>query len=163
MSLATVIQRRAHPAGFIRRYVSSKASPVQSHHTLPSAKMRALISLYHQADTFITPENLSQRIDNAFVPQTLDSGLNRRNVTLQDLKGVLNAQRRAPKVSDWDQEAVVSRQYSEAGAIGQWSSLKTSRELKVIEALYGVDTTHPQKILPGLEVVLEEKLQKKQE
>lgn len=163
MSLPTIIQRRAHPGGFIRRHVSSKASPVQSHHTLPSAKMRALISLYHQADTFITPENLLQRIDDAFVPQILDSGLARRNVTLQDLKGVLNSQRKAPKISDWDQEAVVSRKYSEGGAIGQWSSLKTSRELKVIEALYGVDTTHPQKILPGLEVVLEEGALKKRE
>ena len=28
--------------------------------------MRALISLYHQAEDFITPENLSQEIDNAF-------------------------------------------------------------------------------------------------
>jgi hypothetical protein len=31
--------------------------------------MRALVSLYHQCDTFVTPENLSQRIDEAFVPQ----------------------------------------------------------------------------------------------
>jgi hypothetical protein len=153
MSLSTVIQRRAHPAGFIRRHVSTKAA--KSYNTLPSAKMRALISLYHQSDSFITPENLSQRIDDAFVPQKLSSRLDRRNVTLQDLKGVLDAQRKAPKVSDWDQEAAVSRQYTDTSNMGQWSSLKTSRELKVIEALYGVDTTHPQKILPGLDVVLE--------
>lgn len=31
--------------------------------------MRALVSLYHQCDTFVTPENLSQRIDEAFVSQ----------------------------------------------------------------------------------------------
>ncbi|KAF9468946.1 hypothetical protein BDZ94DRAFT_554390 [Collybia nuda] len=156
MSLSTVVQRQAHPARCIRRHVSSKASSVPSYRTLPSVKMRALISLYHQADTFITPENLSQRIDDAFVPQKPDSRLDRRNVTLKDLKGVLDAQRKAPRVSDWDQEAVVSRQYSDAAEMGQWSSLKTSRELKVIEALYGVDTTHPRKILPGLDVVLEE-------
>lgn len=34
------------------------------------ARMRALVSLYHQCDSFITPENLSQKIDEAFVPQT---------------------------------------------------------------------------------------------
>jgi hypothetical protein len=32
--------------------------------------MRALVSLYHQCDSFITPENLSQKIDEAFVPQS---------------------------------------------------------------------------------------------
>ena len=34
------------------------------------ARMRALVSLYHQCDSFITPENLSQKIDEAFVPQS---------------------------------------------------------------------------------------------
>ncbi|KAG1820422.1 uncharacterized protein BJ212DRAFT_1340048 [Suillus subaureus] len=47
----------------IRRYISRAAS---KHHV----RMRALVSLYHQCDTFVTPENLSQKIDEAFVPQT---------------------------------------------------------------------------------------------
>ncbi|KAF8573944.1 hypothetical protein K439DRAFT_1552471 [Ramaria rubella] len=33
---------------------------------LPPAKLRALITLYHPSSTFITPANLSQRIDLAF-------------------------------------------------------------------------------------------------
>ncbi|KAG2151992.1 hypothetical protein BD769DRAFT_1402512 [Suillus cothurnatus] len=47
----------------IKRHISQAAS---KHHV----RMRALVSLYHQCDTFITPENLSQKIDQAFVVQT---------------------------------------------------------------------------------------------
>ncbi|KAG1892707.1 hypothetical protein F4604DRAFT_48348 [Suillus subluteus] len=46
----------------IKRHISRAAS---KHHV----RMRALVSLYHQCDTFVTPENLSQKIDEAFVPQ----------------------------------------------------------------------------------------------
>ncbi|KAG2339904.1 hypothetical protein BDR05DRAFT_1061895 [Suillus weaverae] len=46
-----------------KRHISRAAS---KHHV----RMRALVSLYHQCDTFVTPENLSQKIDEAFVPQT---------------------------------------------------------------------------------------------
>ena len=33
---------------------------------LPEAKLRALITLYHRSSSFITPANLSSRIDSAF-------------------------------------------------------------------------------------------------
>lgn len=33
---------------------------------LPPKKLRALVSLYHQSRTFITPENLDEAIDRAF-------------------------------------------------------------------------------------------------
>ncbi|KAG0705434.1 hypothetical protein DFH29DRAFT_996762 [Suillus ampliporus] len=46
-----------------KRHISRAAS---KHHV----RMRALVSLYHQCDSFVTPENLSQKIDEAFVPQT---------------------------------------------------------------------------------------------
>ncbi|KAG1753810.1 uncharacterized protein EDB91DRAFT_418586 [Suillus paluster] len=52
------------PLKFIfKRHKSLAAS---KHHV----RMRALVSLYHQCDSFVTPENLSQKIDEAFVPQT---------------------------------------------------------------------------------------------
>ncbi|OJA15296.1 hypothetical protein AZE42_00938 [Rhizopogon vesiculosus] len=47
----------------IKRHISKATSK-------NDARMRALVSLYHQCDSFITPENLSQKIDEAFVPQT---------------------------------------------------------------------------------------------
>ncbi|KAG2043085.1 hypothetical protein BDR03DRAFT_498952 [Suillus americanus] len=44
------------------RHISMAAS---KHHV----RIRAFVSLCHQCDTFVTPENLSQKIDEAFVPQ----------------------------------------------------------------------------------------------
>ncbi|KAG2158892.1 uncharacterized protein EDB93DRAFT_430033 [Suillus bovinus] len=52
----------------IKRNISRAAS---KHHV----RMRALVSLYHQCDTFVTPENLSQKIDEAFV-RTKDLNFN---------------------------------------------------------------------------------------
>ncbi|KAG2152937.1 hypothetical protein DEU56DRAFT_522086 [Suillus clintonianus] len=46
-----------------KRHISRAAS---KHHV----RMRALVSLYHQCDSFVTPENLSQKIDETFVSQT---------------------------------------------------------------------------------------------
>ncbi|KAG2077645.1 hypothetical protein BDR04DRAFT_560521 [Suillus decipiens] len=56
-----------------KRHISRAAS---KHHV----RMRALVSLYHQCDTFVTPENLSQKIDEAFVPQTNRVHLHNINV-----------------------------------------------------------------------------------
>jgi hypothetical protein len=59
----------------IKRYISR--APAKD-----DARKRALVSLYHQCDTFITPENLSQKIDEAFVPLNginLSSNLEKRS------------------------------------------------------------------------------------
>ena len=152
MSLSTIIQRRTHQGGFIRRRVSSTTLKVNSHRTLPDAKMRALISLYHQSDTFVTPENLSKRIDDAFIPHETQSGLGRLSgESLKDLTHALHQLRRKPKLSDWDREAIVSRTTD----MITWSSGKGGREWKVIEALYGVDIPPSREVLPGLEVLEE--------
>lgn len=140
---------RTYTAGIIRRHASSSAS----HRSLPDAKMRALISLYHQTDTFITPENLSQRIDDAFVPQDrLDNKLGRKTISMRDLSSALTEQRKAPKAIEWDDETLMKR---EVAFNMNWSSLKTARELKVVEALYGVNATQVGEVLPGLEIVEE--------
>lgn len=150
MSLSTTVRRQACSAGIIRRYVSSEAHKAKSHRTLPDAKMRALISLYHQADTFITPENLSDRIDAAFVPPTIDTKLGRRLVTVEDLKNALSDQRKAAKFTEWDENTFYRpRDYTSVN----WSSLKTAREMKVIEALYGVSTLPTGQVLPSLEAL----------
>ncbi|RDB23232.1 hypothetical protein Hypma_009586 [Hypsizygus marmoreus] len=155
MSFSTIIQRHACSSAVIRRHVSTKAAKrpnPKSHRTLPDAKMRALIALYHQADNFITPENLSQRIDEAFVSDTVESKLafSRSNNPLKDLKNALADQRRAPKIAEWDSESLM-RTYHTNGVT--WSTLRTARELKVVEALYGVNATRVGDALPGLEVL----------
>lgn len=114
--------------------------------------MRALVSLYHQSDTFITPENLSQRIDEAFVPQETRSRIAQiSGKSLKDLHQELKDVRKSPKFRDWDKDAVVT---STNGNV-LWSSAKVEREWKVMEALYGVDITPSREVLPGLEVLEE--------
>jgi hypothetical protein len=158
MSLPMVIQRRPHQAGFIRRHVSSTASKVKSHRTLASPKMRALISLYHQSDAFVTPETLSQRIDDAFVHNRRPGISHPPGESLRDFAQALSDLRKKPKLRDWNREGTVSRATRATEVNSVWSSFKAGREWKVIEALYGVDVTPSREVLPGLEV-LEESVQ----
>ncbi|KAF8665702.1 hypothetical protein AX16_000154 [Volvariella volvacea WC 439] len=154
MSL-TQAGKHVRPVVIARRYASTKApQKVASHRTLPSAKMRALISLYHQADGFITPENLSQRIDEAFLSSDPQSMIN-TPVTVKDLNTILVDQRAAPKLSQWEHGSIMNTRLG--GSETSWSSRRSVREQKVIEALYGVDLSQPNAILPGLEVLEESK------
>ena len=128
---------------------------------LPPAKMRALISLYHQADTFITPKNLSQRIDEAFIPSIReDSGqaylmfTTRPVIKTKELKELLEGQRKAPRATGPDREL---KGGGMSDCRSTWSGQKKKRERKVIEALYGVEAERGGQMLPGLEVLLEER------
>ncbi|KAF8633696.1 hypothetical protein AX15_001301 [Amanita polypyramis BW_CC] len=147
------------------RHVSTaqKSSPSSAGAVVP-AKMRALVSLYHQADTFITPKNLSQRIDEAFVPSLGEDGgqtygpvftQRRHLVKLKDLKELLETQRNGPKVTEPDREQKMPSM-DEYRDVSTWSGQKKKRERKVVEALYGVEGGRGGQMLPGLEVLLEE-------
>ena len=59
----------------------------------------------------------------------------------------------SPKVAVWEKgsNAFVDRQTPATS----WSDNREKREMKVIEALYGVVTTVDARVLPGLEVVEE--------
>jgi hypothetical protein len=62
--------------------------------------MRALVSLYHQCDTFVTPENLSQRIDEAFVSQRNRVDNNNRDVdrrSFAELKSFILQREQEPR------------------------------------------------------------------
>jgi len=135
-----------------KRYVSSKQAS-----SLPDHKRRALISLYHQSESFITPENLNDRIDEAFKTVLSDTVvLNKMEV--RDLKSVVQKTRTAPKLKQWvpkgDKESPISDSIGD-GSSG-WSNItRDRRENKVVAALYGVHVTPSGKILPGLEVLEE--------
>jgi len=69
MHYACIIARRtACRAKPLTRSMSSKPIPQEppSGFVLPPEKLRALVSLYHQSRSFITPENLDEAIDRAF-------------------------------------------------------------------------------------------------
>ncbi|KAF4619136.1 hypothetical protein D9613_005565 [Agrocybe pediades] len=142
---------------------SSTTQRVPSHHTLPPAKMRALIALYHQSDSWITEDNLLERIDATFVPDTNDAYalnvMNRRLPSIDDLEKKRVEMRMAPKMAQWSSAATDTVGLSGSG---NWSEKTSPREAKVIEALYGVkvqstteDRRTEERLLPGLEVVQE--------
>ncbi|TFK43171.1 hypothetical protein BDQ12DRAFT_674521 [Crucibulum laeve] len=148
----------APPPTLTRKSKSTRPSttdtPIASQHTLPSAKMRALISLYHQSDSFVTPENLSERIDKAFLINSVENSLRQLNMHephLSQLRHEVSSRRSQPAVSEWDNQRVAT---SAAAGMHQWR-IGHARERKVIEALYGVDVSTATKKLPGL-AVLEE-------
>lgn len=148
----------------LERNMSTKSIPaaasqtnLSSHTTLPTSKLRALISLYHQADSWVTPENLEQKIDEAFIQSgtlAVSTGREEYMVSVSDMKNYIGLRRHAPKVAQWD-----SSSSGGDSDVSQWSeSGKNKRDLKVLEALYGVtafdhrSTNISKAFLPGLEV-----------
>lgn len=114
--------------------------------------MRALISLYHKADGFITPETLSERIDDAFIHKPMA-----RSYTFSeerkyaDLWDELIERRALPKIGDGKS---MLRKTSSMPMDGrrQWSSSEDVRENAAKNALYGIVDSGK----PGLEVLEEE-------
>lgn len=118
--------------------------------------MRALVALYHQADAWITPENLLQKIDEAFVGTANSDFLdivNRHVLSYEEIEKARKAMQAAPKMAVWEKgsNAFVDR----SRTAKSWSDNREKREMKVIEALYGVVTTADARVLPGLDVVEE--------
>ncbi|KDQ64827.1 hypothetical protein JAAARDRAFT_28469 [Jaapia argillacea MUCL 33604] len=147
--LSNLIRDAARRAPRLQRCMSAHAStPAKPQPRLPDKKMRALISLYHQADTFITLENLDEAIDRAF------TGDDTRGIPDQpwekayrDLENEVWDRRSSSRVGDW--------QFADAGRrswhASSWSNSRTEREGAVVDALYGLDGNRP-----GLEILEEE-------
>ena len=104
--------------------------------------MRALISLYHQSKGFISPENLSDKIDEVFAKDfyansSMFAGYN-------SLVSMVNERKAAPTIGNVQtKEQIATRTWSVGPA--------AKREQMVIDALYGVNED-----LPGLEALLDE-------
>jgi hypothetical protein len=126
-------------------------------HTLPREKLRALISLYHQSDTFITQDNLVEEINKALLPKLRAERLGKDRVDMpsyDSFKRISDERKNAPKVTDvWAAKHKGSERYG-MGNAAQWSAGgRSTREVKVIEALYGVNMSSPNSVRPGLEAV----------
>jgi hypothetical protein len=138
------------------RCFSAAGNVVRNSVHLSPEKMRALITMYHQAETFVTRENLDAKIDEAFTGPANDHKLlvHRTSMSLQDLESVLRRRRDAPVVTEWNVQAVFDKAAVMQGADSSlWSAPSaTVRERKVMEALYGVESLGG-KALPGLEVL----------
>lgn len=126
---------------------------------LPPQKLRALVSLYHQSDDFITLENLEQRIDAAFMPSA--SGRYADGIGQSAFDELLKTRRTAQRMAPWNLEAVASSSSS-----GGWSTSVSSRERQIIDALCGVDTPRTgvdSKTLPGYGTLMEARKQRHQQ
>ncbi|KAK7060319.1 hypothetical protein VNI00_001084 [Paramarasmius palmivorus] len=144
--IASTQANARHASSFSSSSSSPSASATKKSYFLTPEKKRALISLYHQSDTFITPENLSSRIDEAFIKKEKD--ILSHQVTSRDLNMLVEEKRRAPKFREWNRE-------KRGTTGGNWSAQTTHREWKVIEALYGVDASDRHNAMPGLEALEE--------
>ncbi|KAA1466175.1 hypothetical protein DENSPDRAFT_16337 [Dentipellis sp. KUC8613] len=121
--------RRRTPV--LARHMSSKSDAPSTlpQFSLSPAKLRALISLYHQSGSFITPENLDTAIEKAFtdVPDIV-SIANSKYTTYMDLKADVSARRVAPKFIQTEDLARERTGYGGSDA---------TRRNQVFEALYG--------------------------
>ncbi|KAK7061526.1 hypothetical protein R3P38DRAFT_2829978 [Favolaschia claudopus] len=134
----------------------SSSSPARKLHPvhLSPEKMRALVAMYHQAETFVTRENLDTKINEAFTGQSHSFNLpDDPGISVRDLLSAHRARQDAPPVTEWNADALAfnARDPTDAlPATAAWSSGKyTLRERKVMEALYGVERLEGGPALPG--------------
>lgn len=157
MSLTTIAQRKLLLRSSLARRASSSSSPSILSSSTPTRKAkkaktpqtqlspektRALISLYHQSKDFISPGNLSDKIDEVFAKDfyansSMFAGYN-------SLESMVVERRAAPAIGNAQtKEQIVTRTWSLGPA--------AKREQMVVDALYGVNED-----LPGLETLLDE-------
>lgn len=111
--------------------------------SIPDNKMRAIVSLYHQSETFITPDTLDSRIDQAFTSRPkMPNYQDVDTLTHKSFTALLAQRRHAPRyVDDLDQH--VARQHRAfAGEEDIFSNEIGDENNAVAEALYGVELGH---------------------
>ena len=116
--------------------------------TLPSARLRALITLYHRSSSFITPENLSSRIDSAFNGDSAQVGPS--GVQLEEYRALQShvQRNREKKTRNLVYKSVPLNNFDSA----TWSgAVQSERKALVIAALWGIQVGGK----PSLETVQE--------
>lgn len=114
--------------------------------------MRALVSLYHQSETFITPQTLSKAIDEAFAPVDPLAKIPKFERSYGELKRDVMARRAQPRMVEWD-EAATAPTLAESSRV--WSDQTTDRERATVEALFGVETNANGMTVPGWDTLEE--------
>ncbi|KAI0723339.1 hypothetical protein C8Q76DRAFT_722499 [Earliella scabrosa] len=148
------------------RYSSSQASSatsssrppklnVQPKSTLPADKMRTLVELYHQSQNFITIDNLSDQIDDAFIRRPSMASFSTQLNAETPYGGLAAdlANRRAMPKFGRDSDVVPKRRshQTERGRANaqNWSDFMNPRDKLVRDTLYGV----VDKGLPGYDAL----------
>lgn len=97
--------------------------------------MEALVSLYHQSNTFITPENLSAVIDQAFT-QPLDISEDQRKHSFAEIFRMRKLRKESPKFFLGRDDGSLSLHTSESMGPG-WTESRSRRVDRVYRALMG--------------------------
>ncbi|KAH0839699.1 hypothetical protein J3R83DRAFT_620 [Lanmaoa asiatica] len=118
-------------ASACKRSVSSKAN-FQSPH---DKRMESLVSLYHQSNTFITPENLSAVIDQAFT-QPLHIAEDQKKHSMAEMFKMKMHYRESPKFFLGRDDGSSSPHNSETMGPG-WIESRSRRVDRVYRALMG--------------------------
>ncbi|KAJ7283859.1 hypothetical protein C8J57DRAFT_747545 [Mycena rebaudengoi] len=161
--------RRKPPIGLCARPIStsghaSAARPPPSSSpgvTLPPEKMRALVAMYHQTETFVTRDNLDAKIAEAFIPANDYKSL--PSFSMTNIRKLLETRQQAPKVMPWNQRSAKPLSPLTPAMDAMWTDmLQQSRDANVIEALYGVDNPQTDKANIGFDALkdAEEELEK---
>lgn len=136
------VVRRAVPR-HVRLICSSCRAREQA---LPEAKLRLVISLHHQARSFVTPENLDVAIVRAFTPERNQIDYGPLRLRFQDIATRMrNA--RSHTVSS-DDSIFVGSAFEYGGSSG--------RDARVRSALFGTEQVGKQSGWPGLEAIRDE-------
>lgn len=145
-ALSTSLRRAS---GSKRLASSSSSAGKRPTAPVPKHRMRALVSLYHESDLFVTPSNLSATIDQEFVHKSSQqTGITHGDdLNYADLEKQYRSRKALPKIGD-------SRVVGELDPVKpkEWSASRNMRESQVMRALYGLDVGRR----PGLEVLEEE-------
>ncbi|KAN0140006.1 hypothetical protein V8E53_001902 [Lactarius tabidus] len=138
-SIARRVARKPTP---LARYVSSKQTPSPGF-ALPPQKLRALVTLYHQSKSFITPENLDQAIDHAFLDVPAMRTFGHRKIDWPSLRLEVKERERLSKFG-LPETLTSSLSMYEAGY-----EEREGRIEQVFDAMYGTWQTNK----PGLELL----------
>lgn len=123
---------------------------------LPDAKLRLLISLYHQSGEFVTPENLDDKFNQAFTG--LKASTDRQAFNYQSLEHAMEGRRSLPHLRPASIFHVSASEKSESHHL----TLRTPSRSKIAETVAAVAGTTVIGGSPGyvgLEVVREEMAQ----
>lgn len=118
--------------------------------------MRILTSLYHQSESFITKENLSDAIDDAFIYRHEKYSSHKFEGRMVEVAVDVAAQEDAPKYTP---ETGLSSTINKAAHVNTkdvnkiWSSRMSPREMGVAAVLYGVEEENSAQ--PGYDLLMD--------
>ncbi|TBU32086.1 hypothetical protein BD311DRAFT_715442 [Dichomitus squalens] len=114
--------------------------------------MRALVDLYHQSATFITPANLSDKIDEAFIYRTANKSRLNPEKPLSKILYDLKVRRAFPKFGEKLGPTFKRTRSPAVLKYEDWSEERSPREQQVFRTLHGVYN----RAKPGYDALMDE-------